>query len=96
MFMLREEKGTFLLLLNDFDLCLPILEGDKQPPPKQVAAQVSGRGPGMEAKFPRPPVQVLLVGQGTVSERCLCPGPVRCWMPPRAVEVIGGERLRQR
>lgn len=61
MFTLREEKGTFLLQLSDrVDLCLLIPEGDRQPPPKQVAAPVSGRGPGMEAEFPRPPVQVLL------------------------------------
>lgn len=49
----------------------------------------------MEAKFPRPPVQVLLGEQGTVSEKCLCPDHVGGQMPPRAVQVTGGKRLRQ-
>lgn len=60
----------------------PVVEGEEQPHPRQVAAQVAGRGLMTEAKFSRPLVQVPLGNRHyQVTDVC-------AWAPWRTQMVV--------
>lgn len=66
----------FLQLLNGrVGLCLPVVEGERQLPPKQATAQVSGGSLVMEAELPDVLCRCSWEA-GHCWERCLCPDPV--------------------